>query len=98
MEYAKSKRSLVVSCPQATDFHLTMQEARAKGLLDKPTKVGWNAALDDMRNPRLFRGSVKLDGEWLAMSEYAFDSETGTLTLELGPGEHQIEVKAGDQP
>ena len=36
---------------------------------------------------------VKLNGRRLSQPEYVFDHEASTLTLRLGPGEHEIEVQ-----
>ncbi|MDI6827374.1 MAG: DUF4962 domain-containing protein [Armatimonadota bacterium] len=98
MEKAKAARSIVVNCSEPTKLRLTMHEARSRGLLGEPNKVGRSAVLDDMRDPRLFRGYIKVDGKRLATSEYTFDSETGTLIIELKPGTHTVQVEANFQP
>ena len=54
---------------------------------DEPTELRLKV------EPRIFQGTVKLDGRRLSPTDFAFDHEAGTLTLKLKPGEHKVEVR-----
>jgi len=98
MESSNGRRSLVVKCAQAAELRLNVPEARPKALLGVTLgKHGRSPTTDDMRDARLFRGTVKVDGRRLSQPEFAFDYEAHTLTLKLSPGEHRVEIEAGVQ-
>jgi hypothetical protein len=94
MEVSEGIRSAVVQCSRKTEIRLAMPEARDKGLMGATLgKMGRSPITDDMLDPRLFRGTVRVDGRRLSEPEFTFDHETGVLIFRILPGEHRVEAK-----
>lgn len=100
MQVGLGVRSLIANCAQETEIRLKIEQP-ARPKVQVRVVIGHDGRrrlVNEAPDPKVFQGTVKVDGRTLPITDFRYDHRASTITVKLSPGEHSVEIKVNHLP